>query len=306
MQSFEQFSSSFEIDFWLTLAEKKINVFGLDDHPVEISAWYSEGSKIRASDSNSVVQVPAELQFSAHSFERKRSKPGVGYTGLLLNTNTIEAFNHLDKNELSRGLQQSIWSAISDRTAWEEPEKKLNQFLLIMFGDLKKFSFRYWLNALAFHLPEPAVRKRERFAADEFTMDELETIGVSVKSMLGKGRGYFVVERAETINVSELKVLKGRSDLRNCFIGFIDPSAHKTALGWPLRNLLILLKSSLDVSSVQIISWRKQIQDSFIVELEIPGPSLNAMPKSSGWEKREDGKLIYKTIDLSSTLDPKT
>ena len=91
---------------------------------------------------------------------------------------------------------------------------------------------------------------------------------------------------------------------------FIDPCSLPEHPGWPLRNLLALLKFQ-GLAEIQVLCYREQpgtndISQSLVLTVQMPGPSWKATdpcPKEVGWEKNQQGKLAPRMIDLSATMD---
>ncbi|KAF2147564.1 uncharacterized protein K452DRAFT_282570 [Aplosporella prunicola CBS 121167] len=117
------------------------------------------------------------------------------------------------------------------------------------------------------------------------------------------------------------------TDLQDRFVGFADPSTYQSNPGWMLRNLLVLIRQRWRLNDVQILCYRdthrgRDRAQSIILNLQCPQPatveidtSLSAagtsprprtpkMPKVTGWERNEAGKLTSRLIDLSAYMDP--
>jgi ubiquitin-like modifier-activating enzyme ATG7 len=110
-------------------------------------------------------------------------------------------------------------------------------------------------------------------------------------------------------------------DSQDRFIGFSDPSTYTDNPGWPLRNLLILLRYRWRLAEAQILCYRdthtrRDQPNSLILQIKtesideaapsdestarIPTPKL---PKVTGWERTESGKLSSRNVDLSEYMD---
>ncbi|VDN10237.1 unnamed protein product [Dibothriocephalus latus] len=99
----------------------------------------------------------------------------------------------------------------------------------------------------------------------------------------------------------------------NDYLGFSDPSSDADHPGWPLRNLLFAVSSTLTSSSpkaVKVLCFRDRYahgericSHSFVLRIQLlqkPSPSET---KFVGWEKWQ-GKLQPRRVNLSSTMDP--
>ncbi|EKG21124.1 hypothetical protein MPH_01543 [Macrophomina phaseolina MS6] len=120
------------------------------------------------------------------------------------------------------------------------------------------------------------------------------------------------------------------ADLQDRFVCFADPSTFDTNPGWMLRNLLVLIRQRWKLNDVQILCYRdthrtRDTAKSIILNLKSSQPadiqvdtSLNTsvdmaadsrprspkMPKVTGWERNEHGKLSSRLVDLSAYMDP--
>jgi ubiquitin-like modifier-activating enzyme ATG7 len=112
-------------------------------------------------------------------------------------------------------------------------------------------------------------------------------------------------------------------DREDRFICFSDPSTYTDNPGWPLRNLLILIRHRWRLSDAQILCYRDthlrrdqpnslilQIQSEPGMEAQLtttdePSARLKApkLPKVTGWERTEAGKLTSRNVDLSEYMD---
>lgn len=106
----------------------------------------------------------------------------------------------------------------------------------------------------------------------------------------------------------------------DCFICFADPSTYPANPGWPLRNLLVLVKHRWQLHDIQVLCYRdkhssREHPNSIVLHLTSPPSEPTSassesalkseqMPKVTGWERNEHGKLTSRIIDLSSYMDP--
>lgn len=112
-------------------------------------------------------------------------------------------------------------------------------------------------------------------------------------------------------------------DSQDRFICFSDPSTYQDNPGWPLRNLLVLIRHRWRLNDAQILCYRdthlrRDQPNSLILQIRsepsaevsstaTEGPSArpNApkLPKVTGWERTEAGKLTSRNVDLSEYMD---
>jgi ubiquitin-like modifier-activating enzyme ATG7 len=110
-------------------------------------------------------------------------------------------------------------------------------------------------------------------------------------------------------------------DKEDRFVSFADPSTYEENPGWMLRNLLILIRHRWNLSEVQILCYRdthirRDQAHSLILNLQsepVPEsaladdagarPKTPKLPKVTGWERTETGKLSSRNVDLSEYMD---
>jgi ubiquitin-like modifier-activating enzyme ATG7 len=112
-------------------------------------------------------------------------------------------------------------------------------------------------------------------------------------------------------------------DNEDRLICFADPSTYDENPGWPLRNLLILIRHRWHLNDAQIMCYRdthlrRDQPNSLILQLRsdealdpmaasidsLDGrPKTPKLPKVTGWERTEAGKLSSRNVDLSEYMD---
>ncbi|KAF2478259.1 autophagy-related protein 7 [Lindgomyces ingoldianus] len=112
-------------------------------------------------------------------------------------------------------------------------------------------------------------------------------------------------------------------DKSDRFVGFADPSTYPDNPGWMLRNLLILIRHRWRLDEAQIICYRdthlrRDQANSLILHVKSdpstdssPTPSEETssrprtpkLPKVTGWERNNAGKVNSRHVDLSEYMD---
>lgn len=111
-------------------------------------------------------------------------------------------------------------------------------------------------------------------------------------------------------------------DKEDQLICFADPSTYDNNPGWPLRNLLVLLRHKWNLNEAQIMCYRdthmkRDQSNSIILQLKADAvseaapssqdatarPRTPKLPKVTGWERTEAGKLTSRNVDLSEYMD---
>lgn len=127
-----------------------------------------------------------------------------------------------------------------------------------------------------------------------------------------------------------------RVDAKDQFICFADPSTYPDNPGWPLRNLLALVRQRWQLDELQVLCYRdthvrREHPTSIILHVEAIKPegsdrvqaknaprpeSPSAAPRSispaergpkpkiTGWERNENNKIANRTVDLAAYMDP--
>lgn len=96
------------------------------------------------------------------------------------------------------------------------------------------------------------------------------------------------------------------------YVAFVDPSTYAEGPGWPLRNLLVLIRQRFKLTKVKILCFRdtqarRHEAQSIILPLEmdnLPNLEMSEMPKVTGWERARNGKLQAQQTNLGEYMDP--
>ncbi|KAF2108755.1 autophagy-related protein 7 [Lophiotrema nucula] len=112
-------------------------------------------------------------------------------------------------------------------------------------------------------------------------------------------------------------------DNQDRFVCFADPSTYPDNPGWMLRNLLVLIRQRWHLNDVQVMCYRdthlrRDQANSIILRLQSESPTKTPvtttedasarpktpkLPKVTGWERNEHGKLTSRNVDLSEYMD---
>lgn len=109
-------------------------------------------------------------------------------------------------------------------------------------------------------------------------------------------------------------------DVADKFVCFADPSTYEGFPGWMLRNLLILVRKRWGLNKVQVLCYRdihsrREDARSLVFNLAIKESReaskadtcrvLNqTVPRVSGWERSDRGKINSKIANLGDYMDP--
>ncbi|KAL8716012.1 MAG: hypothetical protein Q9220_000679 [cf. Caloplaca sp. 1 TL-2023] len=104
------------------------------------------------------------------------------------------------------------------------------------------------------------------------------------------------------------------------FVCFADPSTYADYPGWMLRNLLLLVRKRWGLTEVQVLCYRdipsrREDARSMILRLELDDLAEvskvsnvttceQALPRVSGWERSDSGKISSKIANLGDYMNP--
>ncbi|KAI9268978.1 hypothetical protein BDA99DRAFT_503146 [Phascolomyces articulosus] len=327
---FTPFASSVDAAFWQELANKKLNVLKLSEASQPVYAYYATGHSQQthppfpdtANTTSSTTTpttttiMPTRICVPAQGLDTNDdTRPPFTFrvNGTLLNTNTLEDFKKLDKNQLFQQHTVKIWEAIQNEDALDHPNI-LSDFLLLTFADLKKYKFYYWFAFPALMPQEPWLQIKP--------MDSIGNVFSSME-MTALANAYQAADRPPSFLLRRKKpntVLFGQlrdwdefftNEQDEFWVGFADPSHSETNPGWPLRNLLALLHEKHGIRKLNIMCYREMpgkvnlIDASKLLVAELPPTChYSKPPKSVGWERNAQAKLAPRMADLGPLMDP--
>ncbi|EMR64073.1 putative autophagy-related protein 7 protein [Eutypa lata UCREL1] len=141
---FAPFSSEIELPFYHALFASKLDHDKLSDSARPVLGLY-EPRPGTEPDNSVKMQILASALTSTHV-----PVNAVRAEGIIKNTNTLDAFKQVDKNEMLQNAAQQIWAAIKDGTIYSIPSL-LSSFILLSYADLKKYRMTYWFGFPALH-----------------------------------------------------------------------------------------------------------------------------------------------------------
>ncbi|OMH81738.1 Ubiquitin-like modifier-activating enzyme ATG7 [Zancudomyces culisetae] len=313
---FEPIKTTITPQFWTELMSFKLYDAKLDSQKVEIKGWYEGGryKRLKAvlkptaatstsstnKDQYNIYEAPAtvSLQEFHSDSATSRDKKAQGWQcicGDLYNTNTIEEFLKLDRNNLMKEYTKQIQQDIESGRATKDPSL-LFRFIATTFADLKKYKFYYWLgypsivekvqskglsngdNADLYSKLELAVDKygeKEEYKRHTERKDgqtEIFCIGRRKgKNEIGstqEGRsGQINIEDGsgnEAVwkigNLVEWEDMEQDPSIEKVMVGFIDPTGNREKMGWMLRNIMVWLRrwhrKGGEEGGIEILSFR--------------------------------------------------
>lgn len=328
---FAPFSSGMELPFYHALFASKLDHDKLSESARPILGLYEPRPGAQPDDSVK-MQILASALTSNHV-----PANAVRAEGILKNTNTMEAFKQVDKNEMLRNAASQIWAAIKDGTIYSIPSL-LSSFILLSYADLKKYRMTYWFCFPTIHsdpqwkrtgdvlrlTPGESTALVDRVGTWRYCIDSREHGFFLAKKVRGRNKddnGSPLEMASEDIGFEwEVGCLRDFETgffkdipAEDRYVAFVDPSSYEEHPAWPLRNLLVLVRQRYHLTNVQILCYR-DIQSrrhearSIILPLAMdPLPDeveTAKMPKITGWERNPAGKLSFRSVSLAESMDP--
>ncbi|XP_039120849.1 ubiquitin-like modifier-activating enzyme atg7 isoform X1 [Dioscorea cayenensis subsp. rotundata] len=318
---FDRFQSLVDVGFWHRLSSLKLETLGIDQSPITLVGFFAPHSRAQVSNhltllSESLPTAPIEHASSIETNLGNRNRCPV--PGILYNTNTLEEFKELDRDNLLQIEANKILEDIRLGKV-EEDSTLLLRFLVISYADLKTWSFRYLFAFPALVIDPPATLMSLQPATQILTAEEAESLSAACNewrsSSLTAGIPFFIV----SINSDSQATLRPLKDWESCqgdqnklLFGFYDPCHLKTNPGWPLRNFLTFICLRWKLQKVRFFCYRERLGLANL-EVSLIGDALISIqkdftepqyiPKVVGWE-RIGNRLALRCISLAESMDP--
>ena len=299
--------SAVDVSFWVELARMKLEELQLSEASLPLRGFMAP--------SNGGVSSP--LQLTADSLDVATARQSFVVPGLLVVANTVEAFDQVDRAAFLREHGAVPLMADLGGDALTSPAR-LCRFVLHVFPDLKRFTFKYWFAFPALQLTAPVGLASS--AQPLATLDGSDGILAACDSWLRSDSAdvaWLVVRGSD--GQAEVHTLSSWPSLAHssAILAFIDPCGLPLHPGWPLRNLLVLARSigiagRLQVLSARMLQGRLVADRCLLFSLDMPG-AAGERPGAGdtwlkadavGWERDVHGQLSPRLVDLKSTLDP--
>ncbi|XKL60868.1 hypothetical protein PGB90_007925 [Kerria lacca] len=303
---FTPLTSFVNSSFWFKFVDLKLNQDMLNEVTRHIWGYYSQEDRT------------GSLLVDCTSFNREFDDCSSRLLahGFHCNMNTIERFKNCNKSELLRKYGEQLSESIKSKEILEDPSK-LVLFILLTFADLKKYTFTYWF---AF----PAVLDYLYYIQDGsknlesiLSPEQIRNLFKLHKELPENQKGFFCFELKDSkitlITIKNFVINHTKIMSEDIYICFLDPTVLEDIPGWPLRNLLSLLKIHCDKifdRPLKVVSIRGKfyngVSRSFVFTIQLSEKSLNINDdnKIIGWEKNSKGKLSPRVVNLTDDMDP--
>lgn len=123
-----------------------------------------------------------------------------------------------------------------------------------------------------------------------------------ISAIKNESREMFLISKSSGADMSFSDVADYSNISGKVYLALLDSSNTRENPGWPLRNMLVLLKQSFGISEIDIVCIRKDIRQSIVISVNLP--SNYSQGATCGLEKNQ-GKLASRMMDLAPTMDKK-
>lgn len=274
--------SFIESSFFVKLSQLKLNKYKLDSTNQQIWGFVAHPQKLNKFNTTPILSLDQD----SFNDEQVQDPTKIFIKGDILNVNTIEEFKSIDKLKLL-----SEWGgAIRDKLIRSElcDIQVFNKFHILSFSDLKKSKFYYWVaypvlnsNWVILDQEDHVPKEVEEGVRNELNGGDIQQL-------------YQLVNR----KLEKSIVLP----LANTFV-FLDTCINNDKKpGIQLKNYLYYLACK-GYMTINLMIYRHD-GSSFYQKLELTEFSRDSIPKITGWERTNQGKLGPKLADLASLIDP--
>ncbi|KHN96605.1 E1-like activating enzyme [Metarhizium album ARSEF 1941] len=301
---FAPFTSEIELPFYSALFASKLDYDKLDDSARNVLGLYEP----RVEE----PQASCKMQILGNALTNQNAPLGTAR---------------------GEGIIKNIWDAINDGTIYSVPSL-LSSFVILSYADLKKYQFTYWFAFPALH-SDPQWKRTgpvERLTADE-SIELVDRVGTWRYSVDSRQHGFFLAKKVRNKR-TQAEDAEGSNSLtfrwevgtlgsfeegffndippEDRYVAFADPSTYDEGPGWPLRNLLVLIRQRFRASRANILCYRDtwaRRHEARSVVLPIAMDPVETMvtgdmPKVTGWERSRNGKLQAQKANLADYMDP--
>jgi len=324
---FHALQSSVDTGFWAAARDKKLHEVRLSEAGLPVCGRLSAAAR---------PELPSCLQLDAAAFDPDQSahRQAGWYPlpGTLHAMNTLEAFKEHDRAGSLQQAGRGVWEAIVSGAAEADPAA-LCPFLLLSYGDLKKYHFYYWFAFPALKPPAPFQSSPPQSLAQALGDAAAQAVAAQCDEWRSRGDGggsdgdgqaapsqhLWLLDLGDGAGAATALPLSAGRGLveagRKLALALADPSNLRDHPGWPLRNALLLASWRWKVGSLSVVCVREsrgRCDPAASVFLEVVCPPLPEEwgspdappPPVVGWEANAKGKPGPRMADISAFMDP--
>ncbi|XP_023947303.2 ubiquitin-like modifier-activating enzyme ATG7 [Bicyclus anynana] len=310
---FAPFKSFIHPSFWHNFTEIKWKIDKLSENTKEIYGRFSCGSDVGPFfevDGTAFNKEPGtELQY----FIAK---------GTLMNKNTIDDFQKIEKSALLCQVGEALWAKNISTKLWVSEPSCLLSFIILSFANLKTFHYHYWIAFPTTCQPTSTLKEESRCVTEEFNENQIKTLLHSYQQLQQSQKTFFLVlkQSDDSINVETLDKVFDKTgdmskvDISKAYFAFTDSSKNEHP-SWSLRMFLAALldyNPKFCGAEIKVLGVRYQkatgISRSRIFNVLLP--DITSYKKSIsqlgwvGWEKDDKGHFAPRVSDMSASMSP--
>ena len=286
--SFPQFHSSAGISFWNEISKRKLDIQKLDETPYTIYGTYKSNTNVMFLSPDYMNDISNLTKFEFPTI------------GRVINVNTIEKFNTLDKDLLLNQEMSLLKDDITSGKVLENPYL-LSRFFMLCFCDLKTHKYTYWVGFPFFKIDY--VFKKEQYDKNSLFPDSDKIISSNML-MLVENEPYFIIRKSSQFLITEkLSELNVDDTIFGC------NGSSKLFLQNFLTFLTIKYKNNMksgkqDIKIVFFSESGKPSSPGSVLKFELDLDIDFNSCKVVGYENDFNGNHGPREIDLSKFMDP--
>ncbi|KAJ8605505.1 hypothetical protein CTAYLR_000034 [Chrysophaeum taylorii] len=250
---FVPFASAPKLGFWQEVGRRKLEEWGLDERPKKVVGQWGVGC---------VAGLPPRLELTRSAFSDVVEEGAFAARGTVVTVNTLEELKRADKGALLGGCED---------------------FVAIVFADMKKNRYVYWFGFRGEVLDPPA----RRVASGKLS----EIVDAVPKVEFCAAR----VENGKIASTTE----KLEDATEGALFCIADPATGEDP-GWPARNYVAAIARRF--KRFRLALWREGGVGGIWIDVEIPEQKRKAPP--TGWEPNAHGRMGPRAVDLAPLTDP--
>ncbi|KAF8561690.1 hypothetical protein P879_10001 [Paragonimus westermani] len=306
------FETFVDTAFWHRLAKKKLEEFRLSEGPFSITAEYTN---VVPTGLNPRITVDVSA-FGDVKISKTPSATKYFVRGQLTTLNSLDEFKSLEKQTFINAYGTLVLKKATQDLEFLKNPDMLSIFQLLTYCDLKHHKFYFWFSYPAILSSMQPSLISSRLLDEEFSEGQISQLVSSYSHWRSCHTSSFFVIRTKKDEAGFLTLCVGSCvdlDVRDpgMYLGFCDPSTHKSYPGWPLRNMLYAIAATLinETQCIRVVCFRERFADghhycghSVVLNIELSPVESSSLTQFVGWEKHEN-QLKPRMVNLSNSMD---
>lgn len=222
-----------------------------------------------------------QLNFTSETFDT--NKKTLYLKGQLQLFNTLNALTDIviSEHEPTKVIMKALWTQIQDGSIFDD-HLLFNNFAMMMYIDLKKYKFYYWLSFPVFKLPND-VHISKQYMYSELISDEhiRNDINKEMTQLWQKNNNnYYFKLDVEKVELKPL-TFDDIKDVISLTLIFNDMGTNDNHPSWCIRNLLFALsyhiKKSLNLTIICYRSTNSPVFDIILQPIQFDNLKFNSL-----------------------------